>query len=98
MAALEQARAVLDQATTRFWKIKDDPAVPYDVVYQLHVAYQKASREVVELESRIMSQAIASRPEDLAELKAIRDTLAQDADNRVVIEGVLRLAVLIAGM
>lgn len=98
LEALADARAALEHVTTRFWRIKDDPAVPYDEVYQLHMAYQKAANAVVDLEARIMSQAIAPRPQDLAELDRIRQQLAQDVSNRAMVEAVVRLTVLLAGI
>lgn len=98
LEALADARAALDHVTRRFWRIKDDPAVPYDEVFQLHMAYRQAANAVVELEARIMSQAIAPRAEDLAELDEIRQQLAQDVSNRAMVEAVLRLGVLLAGI
>lgn len=95
---LELARAVLEQARSRFWRIKDDPAVPYDEVYQLHAAYRKAAREVVELEARIMSAVIAPDAQQLEALRSLRDRLQEQADNRAMAEGVLRLAALLAAI
>lgn len=98
LAALEQARAVLALVTNRFWRIKDDPGVPYDEVYQLHSAYKRAAREVVELEARIMSEVISPDADQLADLKRIHERMKQQVDNRAMIDGVLRLAALVAAL